>query len=429
MSIEIEPGRHPQHSPRPELHTPLPAEVLRLSRRELARAIREELERNPLLEERSTTLAQDRSDASRLLSSIERFEAEEDGGLPMDDGLTEEVMATEGPDEIDWADYPNHFLLAPASSEELGAELLLASLDSSDESSLFDHLARQVRLDSFSSREEKVALLILENLDESGYFRIEGLDGDPLIAVAAQAQVGLDLAAGTLRKLQQLDPPGVCARDLEECLLIQARAQGEEGGLVGAIIRKHLHALEARSLRSIATDQNVDLDAVIEAERIISEMDPKPGRSFAGGDGPGVLPDVFLQKAGDDYLVSVDDPLARIRISRRYRSALQNGKAEAGGTVDFLRDNLDAATALLSSVHQRRQLLREVTEAIVTTQRAFLEHGPSRIQPLRLGALAAVVGIHEFMVADLVHAKFVATPHGILPLSAFVLRLGRSRSL
>jgi len=424
MSIELK-----QREPTPSFPSTQPAsffEVLRLSRRELAQRIREEIERNPFFEERTNTLAQDRSDAVQQLSSIDRFAAWEDLSPEVDSDRTEEVMEAEGSgsDALDWeepiwSDRPPHAAPAPASNEELAEELLAEAAWATQPTSLYDHLLGQLRLGPFSSDEQRIALLIFQNLDEDGYFRVDGVEGDPLIPIAAEAQVSLELAAHTLRKLQDLEPHGICARDLEECLSIQARARGEESSVVGAVIRRHLHSLQAKNLRSIATDLNVELSEVLRAERIIAEMDPRPGRIFSGEEPFAILPDVSILRSGDEVSIAVDDPLAPYRISQRYRSALRSGKARASGMEEFLRDHLFRATALIAAVQERQLLLHQIAEAILWLQRPFLERGPAALEPCSLTEVARAVGIQQALVRRIVAAKFVGTPYGVMPMAAF----------
>lgn len=418
MSIEL--GSQPGPDAAPPSGPPglAPIEILRLSRRELALRIRDELERNPFLEERIPTLAQDRQDAERELSSIERFEFRESEPPALDEDRTAEVMGAEGMGELEWA--LGESSQAPPPAEELAEELLLGARGwSSQPSSLYDHLLDQLRLGDFTWAEKEVALEILENLDEDGYLRID-VNGDPLIAIASRTRVSLATAAKVLRKLQGFEPAGVCARDLEECLLLQARARGEEGGVVEAIIRRHLPALTAHSLRSIAAALDVELSEVVRAERVIAEMDPKPGRSFVGDESYAVFPDVTLTMIGGRAVASADDPLASLRLSQRYLLALRAGRLGEPEAGAFLREQLGRARALLHAVRERRRILVQLTEAIASTQRSFLEYGPKHLEPERLSAIASRAGLPLEVVQGALTAKQVGTPFGVLPLRAFV---------
>lgn len=413
MSFSIEPRALPASLSPPD-GRPRLAELLRLPRRELARAIREEIERNPLLEEASRTLSQERSDAFRDLTSIERFSLLEDEGPLEDDGPVEEVMAAEGPDEIDWEDYPNHSLLAPAPvpGEPAGGGV-------ADEPSLYAHLEAQLRLASLTPDEARVAGAIVSNLDEAGYFRIDGVEGDPLIVVAAEAGVSLEVAAASLRKLQRLDPPGVCARDLQECLSIQARAKGVDKGLVGVLVSHHLADLEARGLHAVAAGLGASHDEIRAAEQLFAEMDPKPGLALDGAPGGTITVDATVQRAGESWVASVDDPLSALRLSRRYRYALRRRGTAGDRAALFLSRNLDAAMALIAGVRERQRLVLELARAIATRQLSFLERGPSWIRPIPLAGIARSLGEEEDRLADAAFGKLVDTPHGVFPMVEF----------
>ncbi|HWV39593.1 MAG TPA: hypothetical protein VN033_14080 [Vulgatibacter sp.] len=412
MPLSIEPHARPS-SPSPPGERPRLRKLLRLPRRELARAIREEVERNPLLEEASRTLSQERSDAFRHLSSIERYSLLEEEVPPEADGPAEEVMAAEGPVEIDWEDYPDHFLLAPAPLPADPAD------GAAEVSSLYAHLAAQLGLASLTPEEARVATAIVANLDQAGYFRIEGVEGDPLIAVAAETGVGLEVAASALRKLQRLDPPGVCARDLQECLSIQARALGADKGLVGVLVTHHLADLEARGLREVAAGLGASDDEIRAAAQLLAEMDPKPGLAFHGALEAAVAVDASIHRAGDSWLASVDDPLAALRLSRRYRFALHRRGAAEDRAIRFLSRNLEAATALIDAVRERQRLLLELARTIATRQVRFLERGPAWIRPAPLGQVARSIGEDEARLGDAAFGKLVDTPHGVFPMVDF----------
>ena len=366
MSISIEPRAWPAPLMPPEGRLRV-AELLRLPRRELARVVREEIERNPLLEEANHTLSQDRFDAFRDLSSIERYALLEDEGPLADDGPAEEVMAADGPDEIDWEDYPNHSLLAPSSVTDDPEEPV------ADAPSLYARLEAQLGLASLTPEEALVAGTIVANVDEAGFFRMDGVEGDPLIAVAAEAGVGLDVAAAALRKLQRLDPPGVCARDLRECLALQGRALRGEEGLAG-----------------------------------LAAQEPADGEA-----------DALIQRAGDGWMATVDDPIASLRLSRRYRHALRRRGAAEEQAARFLSRNLDAAMALIAGVRERQRLVLELARDVAARQLLFLERGPAWIRPVPLARIAIALGEDEARVGHAAFGKLVDTPHGVLPLSEF----------
>jgi len=398
----------------------LAIKLLQLSHLELETLIRNELEQNPLLEEASTsTVAEDQSAAAEELSSIERFVGEVDSQRP--DASGDEPLKTEASNEIDWEAYLDNYLLSPTtpSNRGLTEELPGPEATLTRGPTLFEHLSAQVGFLHLEDEEKRVVPLILGNLDEQGYFRIEGYEGDPIIPVAYEAGVSFRVAASALAKLQTLDPVGVCARDLEECLLLQARAAGEEDTLVGEIIRKHLHHLESKNLKAICEGLGTSAEEVIEAIRIIEGFDPKPARHFTSEEPRYITPDVYVHKVGGEYVVQVnDDGLSKLRISQRYREALRNAQSDAG-SKGFIQEKLRSAVWLIRSIHQRQRTIQKVTESIVKFQRDFLDHGVAHLKPMILKDVADDIGMHESTVSRVTTNKYVHTPQGIFELKYF----------
>ncbi len=231
--------------------------------------------------------------------------------------------------------------------------------------------------------------------------------GEPAISFA--------LAARVLEKCQRLDPPGVCARDLPECLLIQARAQGLEDDLVGTIIKKHLKHLEAKNLTAIAREEKVPVEEVAEAAELLAAFEARPARGFVDEDPRYITPDVYIQKVGDRYeVVMNDDGLSKLRIGRRYVEALRSGSAG-----EYIQERLRAAKWLIRSIHQRQRTIHKVTESIIKFQQDFLDKGIAHLKPLILKDVAEDIGMHESTVSRVTTNKYVHTPQGIFELKYF----------
>lgn len=396
--------------------------LLQLSRTELEQEIQAELEKNPLLEDASTSTEEaDRAEMEAAAPAIDSFEAAQEQPNVVAENRSEEVRS-EGANEIDWENYLNNYQLAPPTTSNRGLSEELPALENNltRSTSLHDHLMQQLRMAELPEDEARVAAWILGNLDEHGYFRIEGLEGDPLIYAAAECGVPLQVADRALRRLQTFDPLGVCARDLPECLLIQARAWGEEKTLVGEIVRKHLKLLEARDLKGICKACGCERDEAVEALKTIAEMEPKPGRHFAPDDAQYITPDVYVHKVGDEYMVVVnDDGLSKLRISQHYKDALRSGEARQNGSKEFIQEKLRSAVWLIRSIHQRQRTIHKVTESIVRFQRDFLDHGVSHLKPLILKDVAEDIGMHESTVSRVTTNKYVHTPQGIFELKYF----------
>src|SRR5215468_11064129 len=246
-------------------------------------------------------------------------------------------------------------------------------------------------------------------------------EGDPLIALASEADVPMAVAERTLRRIQHLDPKGCGARDLQECLLIQACAlQDSSAPLLGTIIKRHMKHLESKNLPAIAKDLKVSLAEVVAAAKLLEKLDPKPGRNYSGDDAQYITPDVFVYKLGDEYTVVLnDDGLSKLRISAMYRAALRDGAGKNPKAREFIQDKMRSAQWLIRSIHQRQRTIYKVTESIVKFQRDFLDKGIAHLKPLILRDVAEDIGMHESTVSRVTTAKYVHTPQGIFELKYF----------
>ncbi|MFN7131153.1 MAG: RNA polymerase factor sigma-54 [Myxococcales bacterium] len=393
--------------------------LLQLSRMELVDLIREEMEQNPLLEEPDGLQEQDERSPGEASLEAETVQAPD----APEAARTEEVKGEDGANkDIDWEQYLESYQTlgstAPSQKNQISEDL--PSLESllTKKSTLFDHLEWQVSMTRFTEEEAHVALLIIASLDDDGYFKVEGFQGDPLIRVAQEANCSIKTAEAVLKRIQQFDPIGVGARDLQECLLIQARKLGGEEGIVGAIIKRHMKLLESKNLPAIARAMNVTLEEVITAVKIISNMEPRPGRAFSGEEPQYITPDVYVHKVGDKYVTVLnDDGLSKLRVSNTYRSALKT--AGTGQAKDYIQDKLRSAVWLIRSIHQRQRTIYKVTESIVKFQRDFLDKGIAHLKPLILRDVAEDIGMHESTVSRVTTNKYVHTPQGIYELKFF----------
>jgi RNA polymerase sigma-54 factor len=398
--------------------------LLQLSRMELVDLIRTEVNENPLLEE---NLEEDeRAEAA----SPAEAKLEELAPAPKETEKAEEVKGEEGANEIDWDQYLDHYQMqghtAP-SNKNLGDEELPGfEATLTRKGDLTDHLVWQLRLSNFSEAEEQVAMLIIGNLDTDGYFRMPAVDGeseetvtrDAVVRVAFEAGVGVEFAEAVLHKVQLLDPTGVAARDLRECLLLQARQLNADIPEVVAIIERHLRHLESKNYGAIAKDLKIPVEQVVAAVKIISHFEPKPGRAYSSEEAQYITPDVHVHKVGDRYVTVLnDDGLSKLRISGMYRQALKNGKA--GAAKEYIQDKLRSAVWLIRSIHQRQRTIFKVTESIVKFQRDFLDKGIAHLKPLILRDVAEDIGMHESTVSRVTTNKYVHTPQGIYELKFF----------
>ncbi|MBL8683763.1 MAG: RNA polymerase factor sigma-54 [Myxococcales bacterium] len=224
-------------------------------------------------------------------------------------------------------------------------------------------------------------------------------------------------AEEVLRLVQTLDPVGVAARDLRECLLVQAEQFGyDDETIVWRVIDKHLPHIERRNFQAIAKELKCDLEDVYDASKLIGTLEPRPGRNFTTEDPPYVSPDVYVVKTGDDYAVTTnDDGLPKLKINVEQAQALmKDPKAK-----EFVQNKLASARWFVRSLDQRQRTIVKVTQCIVDKQREFFEKGVEFLRPMILRDVAETVGMHESTISRVTTNKYVHTPRGIFELKYF----------
>ena len=403
--------------------------LLQLSRMELLEQVREEMEQNPLLEQPDETVEGDMSDKAPGEASLEAANAEAPPGTVdkvSDNAVEVKVEEGTAPGEIDWDAYLNSYQFNEPTTPSNKGNIDTDDLPSFEanlvrKEDLFEHLTVQLGMLKMNDAERRIAALIMGNLDDDGYLKLPDVEGDPLIRLATEADVSVTVAQKTLMRIQQLDPKGCGARDLQECLLIQACALKEDNAaLLGTLLKKHMKFLESKNYPAIARDLKISLEEVVRAAKLLTKLDPKPGRNFTGDDAQYITPDVYIYKMGEDYTVVLnDDGLSKLRISNAYRGALKNGAIPTGKTKEFVQDKLRSAMWLIRSIHQRQRTIFKVTESIVKFQRDFLDKGIAHLKPLILRDVAEDIGMHESTVSRVTSNKYVHTPQGIFELKYF----------
>jgi RNA polymerase sigma-54 factor len=230
----------------------------------------------------------------------------------------------------------------------------------------------------------------------------------------------LDEAEALLRMIQEMDPPGVGARDVRESILIQLRSRGEADTLAYTLVNDHFEGLLNHRWAEIARAEGQPLRAVQQAADLIATLNPKPGRQLTPDEDPYILPDLVVEKVGGDYVVSLNDTsLPRLRISRVYRDIAKDRKQFSGENREFIASKLNAANWMVQAIEQRRQTMLRVMSFIVERQRDFLEKGIQHLRPLTLREVAEHIDMHESTVSRVTNEKFVQTPRGVFPLKFF----------
>ncbi|MBM4257136.1 MAG: RNA polymerase factor sigma-54 [Deltaproteobacteria bacterium] len=379
--------------------------ILQLQREELDTLIDEELAENPVLE---------RTEGEEPLTSGPQTETE----IATVDSPTPTPQ-----DDINWQAYldnnSNDMPALPATGSDDDDDDRLNILENvlTRAESLAEHLSEQLRFHELRLEEERIASVIIGNLNVDGYLKA------PLEELAASAGVNVELAAYVLQLIQSCDPIGVAARDLRECLLLQLRAHALEDpddasiiALAIRIVQDHLTVLEGRRFDRLAKDLGVTVEEVTQAFKLITSLEPKPGRNFGEGEIRYVTPDVDVRKMGEEYFVTLNEEgLPRLKVSQSYRRLL----AEGGDAKDYIQEKLRSAAWLIKSIQQRQHTLLQVAQSIVKLQGDFLTYGVSQMRPLVLRDVAEDVGIHESTVSRAIANKYMATPRGIFSMKRF----------
>jgi RNA polymerase sigma-54 factor len=279
---------------------------------------------------------------------------------------------------------------------------------------LYDHLLWQLHMTVTDELTTEIGDAIIQNLDEDGLLRM------PLEDVANMGPYPLEEVERSLRLVQSLDPAGVAARDLTECLRIQLRVLGLEDSPADVMVRDYMKQLQSHQYAEISRQMGLTSEEVAHHLEIIQGLDPRPGNRHSPEKSAYILPDVYVVKEGDDYKVILnDDGLPKLRISPTYKRMLDEKKEGAEETRAYVKDKLRSALWLLKSVDQRQRTIFKVSESIVRYQRAYLDHGISHLRPLVLRDVASDIGMHESTVSRVVANKYMHTPRGVLELRFF----------
>jgi len=377
--------------------------LLQLSRLEMLDTIRQELEENPALEE-----VQDTAPDENLGEQSENSETET--------YKTEEVTIKEKiQDDIDWSVYlgeyntPGRISYETEDKDSPRFEAFIAP-----KQSLRDHLLWQFLMIKPSMQEEAIASAIVGNLNKDGFLDCT------IEEVSAMSNATVEEVEGVLAKMQSFDPIGVCARDLKECLLIQADHFGFKDTIVSDIITNHLHDLEKKNYKGICKALKISLEDVIAAVNVIKGFEPKPGRQFSEETPQYINPDIYVYKLENDFVVMLnDDGMPKLRVNSFYKNTISRGKKISGEAEDYIQDKIRSAAWLIKSIHQRQKTIYKVMQSILEFQREFFEKGIACLKPMVLRDVAQDIGMHESTISRVTTNKYAYTPQGIFELKYF----------
>ena len=277
-----------------------------------------------------------------------------------------------------------------------------------------DYLEQQLAMMSLSEEEHRAAIAIVGLLDGDGFFC------GKLDEVTRIAAVDASVAERALTIVQQLDPPGVGARDLRECLLLQVCQLGMGDSLAEVILLDHLKDLELRKYRQIARACKVDVEDILATAGFLATLDPKPGRIYGQEEVQYISADIFVHKNGEEYVVMLnDDGLPNLRINPLYVTDGKAGKQLDAHAEEYVNDKMRSAMWLIKSIHQRQRTIYKTAKSIVKFQREFLDKGIEYLKPLVLRDVAEDIGMHESTISRVTTNKYIHTPQGLFELKYF----------
>jgi RNA polymerase sigma-54 factor len=367
-----------------------------------------------------------------FLDMVEPEEEDEEDGEVQEEAAPENEEAKEEKGEIDWEEILLEGFDAGGRREEHEEREYYepVTVDTRD---LADHLRDQVSLLDLSGRQMFLADEFIGNINEDGYLAC-GLDkileGVNEIVTSAADTVDRDVdelplytmteAEEMLGVIQSLDPPGVGARDLRECLMLQLREAGLEHSVPYRLVRDCFDELIAHRWSEISKRFGISPVDVQKAADEIAKLDPKPGLVYSDASDNYIIPDLVVDKIDGKYHVFLNDAnLPRLKLSKAYQEIARDKKKFEGENKEFISNKLNSANWMIQAIEQRRQTMLKVMNYIVERQREFFEKGVQFLKPLTLREVAEVINMHESTVSRVTNEKFVQTPRGVLPLKFF----------
>jgi len=355
-------------------------EVLQMTWLDLANAIDQELQENETLE-------------------VDVEEPEDEGGEPD----PEELLAFDAEEQEVVRPRHDEDRFDPIENEAARGRTLL------------DHLREQIEFLDLDERERVIALVMAEAVGDRGWLEVPpdqleyGLEPPP---TTAEIEHGLHV-------LQGLEPRGIGATDMTECLLLQLDEDEPDYELLVTLVMHHLDDIARNRIPRIVRETGADVDEVLEAVERLRHLDPVPGRRFLADEAPKVRPDAIVERHDDGYEIRLEnDWLPRLRVSRSWLEMTRNRQVDPA-LRKHIRGKIESARSFIDAIEQRKNTLFRVASELVNRQPGFLEHGPSALRPLRMQEVADALGLHVSTVSRAIAGKYIQTPRGVLPLKAF----------
>jgi RNA polymerase sigma-54 factor len=383
--------------------------LLQLNRLELSDALQAEIEQNPALEE-------DFSPPEVVDNPMSLSSTVEDNGIRPESEITERLKVDDNLVETNWEDYANNFDSNFSFSHETPPADAPSQFEFiSEKPGLLAYLQWQLAHSELDEKEWEIALFFIGNLNRYGFLEVD------IARVVEETGCELDDAEYILEVIQELDPPGIAARDVSESLFLQLERLGKGKSLAAEIVRDHLPLLETRNYKALSRATGRKKPEIERAiNLIVSELTPFPGLSYATEETNYVVPDVYVRKFDGEYVIRLnDDDLPQLKLSSLYQDLLQNDKTLEKESRQYISEKLKNADWFIKSLYQRQRTIVKVMESILRFQMDFFERGAQYLKPLILKDVAEDIEMHESTVSRVTSNKYVHTPRGIFELKYF----------
>ena len=364
---------------------------------ELRNLVQQEMETNPVLEE---------------LPDPPKSEEENQPEAAADENFKEEFDKLAKLDE-EWRDYMAQSGSYTARSQEAEDKRQFFFDSIPTQETLQQHLMAQLNQTALDAHDRKTAELIIGNIDDNGFLQTKPEE------MALNTGIPKEDFEHMLTLIQSFYPPGVGARDLRECLLIQLKREGRQNSLEHRIVADHMPDLGKRRFPEIARRMGITVEQVQKCANNIAQLDPRPGAIFAAAPQNYVLPDVTVEKINGEYQVILNgEQIPHLRISNTYKDIMSRD-GNGSEVKDYIREKIRSGKFLIKSIHQRQQTISNIAHQIVKRQREFFERGTSHLKPMTMVQVADAVGVHETTVSRAISGKYMATPQGVFEMKYF----------
>jgi RNA polymerase sigma-54 factor len=390
--------------------------LLQMPSIELQQMLKQEIMENPLLEEieEFEETVEENEEKESAEGDGKEEAAEGPAESPPEEADSKPDGGEAGEEQVDWDEHFNDGFDLVGAREQEHQEEFFEKVPVAKQS-FTDQLLGQLRIATDDPATLMIGDYIIGSLDESGYLTCS------IEEIAHTFDVDLEEVDRVLELIQSFDPPGVGARNLQECLLLQLRFRGEDDSLAATIIRSHFDEFKQKKYMEIARKLKVSVQDIQDQCKQIATLDPKPGLEVVVEDPKYVIPDLVVETVDGKYVVYLNDRnVPRLRVSQHYHDELMREVRNGDNAArEFINARLKSAKWLIQTIEQRRRTMVKVMECIVRKQRDFFDKGTAFLRPLTLQQVASEIGMHESTVSRVTTNKYVQTPRGVFELKFF----------